>query len=244
MPGVSGHDAKEYWAARLEADFSLRGTGHIEYSVGYNRWLYRAKARALAAGLERAGSPGPALDVGSGTGWCVRQLLQRGWSVTGCDVVPEGVERLKAEIPEARFVRTELGAAPLPLGDRSVGLVTALDVLYHLPDDQKWRSATLEIARVLEPGGILILTDGLGAEARNPAPHVRFRSQAQWKELAGAVGFNVEMIRPLYRWLSRDKRPGSWANRIPDVLRGAGEFALETVAPREPHMRLAVLRRA
>ena len=33
------YDATAYWQQRLERDFDLRGTGHLGYSLAYNRWL-------------------------------------------------------------------------------------------------------------------------------------------------------------------------------------------------------------
>ena len=46
------HRPEAYWSERLDGEFNLKGTGHIGYSRGYNRWLYRAKGRALRRALK------------------------------------------------------------------------------------------------------------------------------------------------------------------------------------------------
>jgi SAM-dependent methyltransferase len=236
------YDAAAYWEERLERDFDLRGTGHHSYSLAYNRWLYRAKARALERALCGVPADARALDVGCGTGWVVGRLLERGHEVEGCDIAAVAVERLARMEPRARFFETALGAEPLPRPDGSFGLVTALDVLYHLPDDTEFEHAVRDLARVLEPAGTLVVTDGLGERDRDPAAHVRFRSRPRWEAAARAAGLRGVASGPLYRWLSRDPDGGLLA-RLPDGVRGAIEYALDLVAPRTSHMHWAVFAR-
>lgn len=239
---MAGYDPKSYWSERLGREFNLRGTGHIAYSRGYNAWVYRAKRRALWRALRAVPAQTPALDVGSGTGWVVRELLRAGMSVEGCDLVPESVERLSAELPEVRFFEVRIGSEPLPAPDGRYGLVTALDVLYHITDDAAWGSALNEIARVMRGGAALVVSDGFGSAEREPAGHVRFRSLSRWERAAEKADLALETVSPLYRWLSRDRRPGV-TTKVPGALRGGMEYGLERLWPREPHMRCAVLRR-
>jgi SAM-dependent methyltransferase len=239
---VAEYDPKRYWSDRLGREFNLRGTGHIAYSRGYNAWLYRAKRRVLRQALRTVPAGAHALDVGSGTGWVVRELLQAGMSVDGCDLVPESVERLSAELPQVRFFEVRVGSEPLPAPDGRYGLVTALDVLYHITDDAAWESALEEIGRVMRAGAALVVTDGFGPDERAPARHVRFRSLSRWEHAADEAGLALEAVSPLYRWLSRDHRAGLTA-KAPGALRGGIEYGLERLWPREPHMRCAVLRR-
>jgi SAM-dependent methyltransferase len=233
----------EYWSERLAGQYDLRGTGHLSYSRGYNEWLYRAKRRALRRAL-RPVPPGAAvLDLGSGTGWVVQELLAAGLRVEGCDIAALAVERLRERFPQATFFQAALGTDPLPRADGAYDLVTALDVMYHVTDDATWEAALREAARVMRLGGLLVTSDGLGREDRMPGPHVRFRSRTRWEEAAAAAGLRIERLDPYFRWLSRDRHEGAVLRHFPDALRGATEFALETIAPREPHMRVAVLSR-
>jgi SAM-dependent methyltransferase len=233
----------QYWSRRLEGHYDLSGTGHLSYSTGYNEWLYRAKRRALKRAIGDVPSGAAALDLGSGTGWVVRELLAAGLKTTGCDIAALAVSRLRERFPQARFFETTLGAQRLEVEDGSQDLVTAFDVTYHVTDDEAWREALREAARVLRPGGLLVVTDGFGGDDRMPDTHVRFRSLDRWTAAAADAGFRLERLDPYFRWLSRDRHEGAIVRRLPDRVRGATEYVLETIAPREPHMRLAVFSR-
>jgi SAM-dependent methyltransferase len=229
----------EYWSNRLRDGFDLRATGQIEYTEGYNVWLYRAKRRALDASLRDVPAETPALDIGSGVGWVVQQLLRHGMHVDGCDIAEVSVEELGRRFPEATFFKLAMGAEKIPRPDGTYGLVTALDVTYHITDDEQWLAALGEIARVLQPGGRLVVSDGLGDDTSEPASHVRFRSRDIWSQ-AEQFGFEFREVRPYFRWLSRPRNIRGF-RRLGDRKRGALEFALEFAVPRKPHMRCATL---
>jgi SAM-dependent methyltransferase len=230
---------EEYWTERLTSDFNLRGTGHICFSEGYNRWLYRAKRRVLRRALHGLQAPMHALDIGSGVGWVVDQLLAAGASVEGCDVAEVAVERLRASHPNATFFVAAWGTAPISRPDQSYDVVTLLDVAYHVVDDDRWAVGVRDAARLLRPGGRLIVTDSLGRDDAAPAPHVRFRSRARWERTARDAGLELVTVMRYVAWLSRD-RDAVGFGRMSDNVRGAVEYLLEVVAPRPAHLRGAV----
>lgn len=241
MPGTSdpvGYEPERYWSERLGAHFDLHGTGHLAYSVRYNRWLYRAKHRALRRALAPVPRGACALDVGSGTGWVVERLLEHGATVTGCDIVEPAVTRLRGAFPDVTFLRVDIGRQPVPYADASFDLVTICDVTYHVTDDDAWSGAMVEAARLLRGGGQLIVIDGFGATERRPDAHVRFRTLARWREVTDEAGLRLDTLIPCYRWLSR-KHEAVGFRYVPDRVRGPLEYALELVLPRAPHMRVA-----
>ncbi|HEU5033460.1 MAG TPA: methyltransferase domain-containing protein [Mycobacteriales bacterium] len=231
------YDPARYWDERLRGDFSLRGVGHHLYSESYNRWLYRAKRRALRAVLPRPQPGERALDVGSGTGWVLAELARAGWSADGCDISPYAVEQLRERFPDREVFRYQLGADQLPRADQSIQLVTLLDVAYHVMSDDEWRRGVRDLARVLAPGGSLVVVDRLGSTTVSVEEHVRFRSLDSWTSVLGAP-FLLRELRPALRWLSRDPDTGALRRWRPR-LRGAVEYALDRAIPREPHLRIA-----
>jgi SAM-dependent methyltransferase len=230
---------ESYWSERLSDGFDLRTTGQFEYSQAYNDWLYRAKRYALRACLRGVAPGASALDVGSGVGWVVQQLKDRGLRVEGCDIAPIAVDELGRRFPDSSFFALALGSEPIPRPDSTYDVVTALDVTYHITEDVLWTAAVSEIARVLKPGGRLVISDGLGDADRVPAPHVHFRSRQTWAQVE-PLGLEISEVRPYFRWLSRPRGSRGFRH-LSDGPRGALEFTLERLLPRTPHMRSAVL---
>lgn len=100
-------------------------------------------------------------DVGAGTGKLTRALASAGFGV----VAVEPLAGMRAALASAapRGVEVLAGTAEaLPLADASVDAVTAADA-FHWFDVER---ATPELARVIRPGGALILlTNALAGEA-------------------------------------------------------------------------------
>jgi SAM-dependent methyltransferase len=73
--------------------------------------------------------------------------------VVAMDDHEESLGLLRASLPPKAVVRGE--CTQIPFLEGSFDIVTALDVLEHIPDDRK---AVAEMIRVLKPGGLLVLT--------------------------------------------------------------------------------------
>jgi len=97
---------------------------------------------------------GVALDAACGTGRHTGRLVARGHRVIGVDSSPEMLERARARVPEADFRRGDLDSLPVP--DDHVDVIVCALALVHLP---RLAPAFREFARVLRPGGHLLITD-------------------------------------------------------------------------------------
>jgi SAM-dependent methyltransferase len=122
------------------------------------QWWYvgqRAIAHALlepsAVTLEAPEGELRILDAGCGTGGNLVHLGRLGRAV-GVDLAPEAAARWRTR--SVRAVRGSLLALPFP--DGAFDIVTSFDVIYHawVPDDG---AAVEEMARVLRPGGLLLV---------------------------------------------------------------------------------------
>jgi ubiquinone/menaquinone biosynthesis C-methylase UbiE len=99
-----------------------------------------------------------ALEIGPGAGVMTVALAQRGFAVHAADTTPRLLDVARDRVaaadvaPRVRLLLAD--AHRLPFADRGFSLVAALGVLPWLPSASL---AVAEIARVLRPGGYLVL---------------------------------------------------------------------------------------
>lgn len=117
-------------------------------------WWFVARRRIVLSWLGRwAPDARTFLEVGSGTGGFIAALREQRPDVTARGVEPSAGA---AELARARGVDVGPGTfEDLPADDASADVLLALDVLEHCADDAV---ALAEAARVVRPGGVLLLT--------------------------------------------------------------------------------------
>lgn len=93
------------------------------------------------------------LDVGCGTGHHLRGLQERGFEVAGVDGSADMLARARALNPTVDLKQGDVDALPFP--DESCDVVICIEVLRYLPDPSQ---CLREIARVLRPGGLCLVT--------------------------------------------------------------------------------------
>lgn len=97
---------------------------------------------------------GTVLDAACGTGRHAAYLSQRGHQVIGVDSSPQMLAQAHVRAPQADLRSGELDV--LPVDDSSVDAVVCALALTHLP---RLGPAMAEFARVLRPGGHLVMSD-------------------------------------------------------------------------------------
>jgi SAM-dependent methyltransferase len=211
------YQPREFWDRRLSQHFDLRGTGETGLSLAYNRACYALRERVLTRALAETGFE-PAghavLDVGCGTGFFTAYYLGRGARVTGVDIAPTSIERLRARHPEAQFILSDVSDVAL---ERSYDLVNAFDVLYHITDDERWERAMRHLAAAVAPGGLLLVTDTF-AELGSAEAHNRMRPLPRYRALLEAEHFEVLGVEPTHVLLNRPLGPFRSLNRLPALL--------------------------
>lgn len=210
-------DARISEIRRLLDDESLADAGvdveRVDTVEGYRIWsdtydgpntafdfdepLVRAIVDTLPVGV--------ALDAACGTGRVAAALAGRGHRILGVDSSPDMLALARERVPQGEFLHGDLQRLPVP--DDAVDLVVCSLALTHVP---ALDPVLGEFARVLRPGGHLVISD-MHPEgvARGMIPSVRLP----------------------------DGRPGrvaTYRHRIGDYLRAALPVGLQVRACEEP----------
>ena len=116
------------------------------------------------------------LDVGCGDGAYALAAAGAGARVTGVDASPKAVEAARRRAAGAGLEAAFLVGAgnKLPFAAEQLDVVLAVTVLCFVPDPEE---AVAEMARILRPGGLLVLAD-LG----------RCSPWAAWRRMRGWAG--------------------------------------------------------
>ncbi|MEU0535746.1 class I SAM-dependent methyltransferase [Amycolatopsis tolypomycina] len=151
---------------RLLADETLANAAvdvdRVDTVAGYRLWsaTYDQPNSAfdldepVVTGIVDALPVGVALDAACGTGRYAELLAERGHRVIGVDGSPEMLARARTRVPPGQFLLGDLHR--LPVADAEVDLVVCGLALTHVP---VLEPVLAEFARVLRPGGHLVIAD-------------------------------------------------------------------------------------
>lgn len=118
-------------------------------------WYYAGKRELVQRWIRRARPPAPAdtlLDCGAGTGRFAKEM-EAHCRVLVLDDHEESLRYLRTQFRADQVL--SLAGDRVPLPPASLGYVTALDVLEHVPDD---RAVVEGFHRLLKPGGLAVVT--------------------------------------------------------------------------------------
>ena len=119
------------------------------------------RTQSLRAAIDEVGKPARILEIGCGTGSGTAIIKARhpAADVTGVDLSPEMVRIATAKVPGVTFEPAD--ASRLPFADDSFDLVAQNNVPVYFG----------EIARVLAPGGRVLVTSTFGPATPYYTPH-------------------------------------------------------------------------
>ncbi len=188
---------RQHWAARA-AEFDSGPTHGLLNDAQRSAWNLRVKGWGGDHALD-------VLDVGCGTGFLALQFAALGHRTSGVDVADEMLALARAKAAAAGVsVRFDVGdAEALPCADASFDLVIERHVIWTLPAPEV---ALREWARVLRPGGRLVLIEGDWRRGSvNPdyagivdaLPLYGGRPASELRERVAVAGFESVTVQPL-----------------------------------------------
>lgn len=205
--------------------------------VEAGHWYYAGKRELVRGWIVRTRPPSVGdvlLDCGAGTGRFAKEMEQH-CRILVLDDHEEALRLLRTRFKDEQTM--SLAGDQVPLPDRSVDYVTALDVLEHVPDDA---AVVGGFHRLLRPGGLAVVTVpasmALWSDWDVALHHFRRYDRAQLRALFPdetwevvhvnytnvAVYPAVWCVRRWRRWFpakssgarAEDRQPGDWVNKL------------------------------
>lgn len=116
-------------------------------------WFFRVRRKILCYFIEKHTRPSSRIfDFGCGSGYLVGELQKMGYDAHGSDFEKEAIDYGVSSGIKNLAVSS---GNKLEYPDVSFDLVTSLDVLEHVKDE---KPVVAELARILKPGGKMIIT--------------------------------------------------------------------------------------
>ncbi|MFB0522653.1 MAG: class I SAM-dependent methyltransferase [Candidatus Bathyarchaeia archaeon] len=198
-------DVKQYWEKRLSNCFSLEGVGCLGMGERYNWYLYKSKNRVMNRTLKKlhlSTRNKTVLDVGSGTGFWINYYLKKDIrNICGCDISSVSVRNLKtiySKYDNVSIFEADFGSRSIPV-DVEFDIVNAMDVAYHILDDDGFTTFIDNISGCLRSGGYVFLTDTFPERPRDMRyPHVKNRTLSEYNEGMERNGIRIIMVTPMY----------------------------------------------
>jgi SAM-dependent methyltransferase len=162
----------------------------LAYALGFHPWEDLADHEPFAKTLlelvareeNGAGPPyGSALDIGTGSGVWGVQLAERGWRVTGVDIVEKALRRAAERIEETgvemRLVHGDVTA--LPDSDVGSGFRLVLDTGTFHGLDEAQRAAMVRGLSSVCAADATVLLDCFAPKRRGPLPRGVSRAEVE-----------------------------------------------------------------
>jgi ubiquinone/menaquinone biosynthesis C-methylase UbiE len=144
------------------------------------------------------------LDAGCGTGYGSALLVERGGarSCLGIDISEEAVTQARSEHGGDGRLSFEVGdVTALEQSDASIDIVTCFETIEHLPGEAQPKLLA-ELARVLRPGGLLLLSSPNREQYPPGNPHhLRELTADELRALLGELFAHVVLVRQ-HNWLA------------------------------------------
>lgn len=204
---------------RSRAQFGRTAAAYVA-SSSHAKGAELAEMVAYAKTVFRILEDRTVLDVATGGGHTALAFARSGAAVTATDLTPEMLAAAEAFVREAGagIVFQAASAEALPFADETFDLVTCRIAAHHFADPERFVE---EAARVLRPGGLLLLVDNVAPddpeldrlmnriEQKRDSSHLRAYRVGEWTAMFTAAGLEPHLhsrwwtVKPYQEWMNR-----------------------------------------
>jgi SAM-dependent methyltransferase len=264
MSRITSVDPRSYWEDRLARHYTAGGVGYLGLGEAYNKWMYHVRRHVFLDEVRRRipeRSSIEVLDIGSGTGFYMGLWHELGVTrLTGSDLTDVAVENLRRKYPMDRFIQFDVGET-FPFASGEFGVISMMDVLFHIIDDERFEQAIANVFQALRPGGLFVFTDNFVRGDPVRIPHQASRTLTDIEIALVRIGFEIVRRRPVFflmnapidsqsrlhaRWwtsLTRAVSRGEWVGDLVGAALCPIELAITSRLREGPSTELMVCRR-
>lgn len=199
MPPLTQDDIRKHYETSWKASDAAADDAALVYSNPIEDQVMYPIYQRLLNDLKVKVNGGEILDVGAGSGRWIRFFLARfePASLMGIDFTQSAVDLLNRRyctgpIP-ASFRVADLTQPELDLG-RKFDLINVMNVLFHIPEPDRFMHAMRNLAAHLAPGGRIVTTEYLPRQTMR-TDWMLVRSRYDFETAATAVGLHIVDIR-------------------------------------------------
>ena len=260
-------DPGEYWQNRLAANYSLDGTGFQTLGKQYNRWMYRIRNVIVKRVIQRMESDlngKEVFDIGSGTGFYIDMWIELGASgVRGSDITDVAVTNLRQKYPSNQFFKLDIGQDELPdqLTSRKFDIISALDVLFHITDDERYQNAISNVNHLLRKDGIFVFSENFLHHDALRSPHQVSRQLVLIEKILQATGFKIleripmfvimnapvdtnnRILQSTWKLIKSTAKKGKFASNVTGCILYPLELILTSIAKEGPSTELMICKK-
>jgi SAM-dependent methyltransferase len=161
--------------------YSSRDLVYI-HDDGFNSYALDAAPSILKVLREHGIHNGLVVDLGSGTGRWVNELVNAGYECRGIDQSPEMVRYAQQVAPKVMFSVASIFESPLPKCRAVTSMGECLN--YRFGDVRTSKAALkklfLRVFEALEPGGVFVFDIATPARAPKAKPRIHRRDGKDW----------------------------------------------------------------
>ncbi|WP_017659561.1 class I SAM-dependent methyltransferase [Baaleninema simplex] len=131
------------------------------------------------------------LDLGCGAGIPISEyIISKGFSLVGVDAARSMIDICQERFPDSQWLQMDIRNLEL---NKKFNAILSWDAFFHLSQDEQ-RKVLVDIAKYIQPGGVLLLTIGdregevLGAVDGEIVYHSSL-SENEYRQILEALGF-------------------------------------------------------
>src|ERR1039458_9319227 len=200
MPLMKEALKEHYERQWKQSDDTARDDAGLAYSNPVEDAVLYPLYQQLLSDLKVKVDGGNVLDVGAGSGRWVRYFLQRFKPalLMGIDFTTASIDLLQRRYANTAETKTLFRTADLTLPQLDLGqrfdLINVMNVLFHIPEPDRFTTALTNLARHLAPGGQIVTTEYMPRMTMR-TNWMLVRSRYEFESAVAAAGLRIVAIK-------------------------------------------------